>query len=156
MGLIDMKFVLMWKQKGGKSVFEEEYEKSRTELLRGISTDGSKLSPKRLVDFWSRSIIKWFNETEPNPKAIPRQYVSSRLIDEAPAGAAHDWEKTNLVTIMSGTGFYDTYKCRVCGVTATRYGTGERFTLDKKYAKTAVYVRCDTAAAHLAKKAASK
>ncbi len=152
-----MKFVLMWKPKGGEPdlFFEEEYDKSRTELLRGISIDGSKLSLKRLVDFWSRSIVKWFNEGETNPKAIPRQYVGSRLIDDVATGPQHDWEKTNLVTIMAG-GPHDTAKCRVCGITAKRYGIGERYTLDPKYAKAAVYTRCDTAAAHLAKKAAKK
>jgi len=150
-----VKFILMWKPKNGTELREEEYEKSRTELLRGIPIDGSKVSPKRLVDFWSRSIVKWFNETEANPKAIPRRYVGSRIIDEAVTGAAHDWEKTNLVTISDKSGIYDTQKCRVCGVTGKRYGFGD-ICLDQKYKRNKAFHRCDTAAAHLAKKAASK
>lgn len=78
----------------------------------------------------------------------PRTLV--QVIEEAADPVKHDWEKTNLVTIVKSGTSYDTVKCRRCGVTGKRYGIGRGETIDPKW-KHERWQRCDTAVAHLVK-----
>ena len=47
----------------------------------------------------------------------------------------HNWEKSNLVTILQlGGGSYDTVRCAKCGATGKRYGLSDaRIIIDKKF-----------------------
>lgn len=48
----------------------------------------------------------------------------------------HNFEKQNLVTIMSPRGPYDLYKCSLCGLRAKGYSLTE-LKIEKRYSKTA-------------------
>lgn len=74
------------------------------------------------------------------PEERAREYGGMiRILDRA---REHDWEKTNLVTILKRGRMYDAYRCRNCPVTSKRYGIGGHFVRDGKY-KGEKYERCD-------------
>lgn len=149
-----MKFVLLYKHVDeDEEPWLEDYEKSRRDLTAQIPVDCSKFSNKRVVDLWCRGIIKYFNDTEVNPKPRYREYVGSRLVDESQGGPDHRWGKTNLMTQADTAGYFDAYKCDGCGITGKRRGLGSHIIPDSKYRYAKIYQRCDTTKAHLAKKA---
>jgi len=81
----------------------------------------------------AEAMIASFNRTL-RPSEKPRKLLL--LVEAEPAPAklpAHQWEKTNLFTKRHGSRYYDTYRCRKCGVTGKRYGLGGSVTLDSKY-----------------------
>ena len=79
-----------------------------------------------------QAIIDNFNDTL-KPGETARQLLSVRQLDAAPAPLAHDWEKSNLKTIIKGGKNYDTARCKACGATGKRFGLGERVTIDPRY-----------------------
>lgn len=83
-----------------------------------------------------QTIVDGFN-------ASLRKHEKPRRILNVMAGTApipHQWEKSNLVTIMKG-GAHDTYKCETCGITAKRYGLSSVIERDKKF-EAAKYEGC--------------
>jgi len=70
------------------------------------------------------AVVNRYNATL-RPYEIPRVLLCSEVIGES---TKHEWEKTNLVTIMnkSGVGSYDTMRCIKCGITGKRHGLGQR------------------------------
>lgn len=131
-----MKFTLTCRHRGDEATWDEAYE------MDVVNT-------REEAELWGNATIRSFNETRCTGER-PRELVSVK-VEAATSGAKkdHDWNKTNLVTVMPKRGqSYDTYRCQACGVTARRYGVGESPVLDPKY-KTRVYWRCDTTQAHL-------
>lgn len=87
---------------------------------------------------WGRALVKKFNDTL-QPGERPRDVLGVRVVEltadeAAKVPIAHDWEKTNAVTIYKRGQLYDTAKCRRCGVTAKRFGVG-RHVVDPKWKK---------------------
>lgn len=75
-------------------------------------------------------IIEHFNATlHPGEKA--RKVLKVIPLKDS-AGQQHEWEKSNLVTIMKG-GAHDTYRCKNCGITSKRYGLASVLIRDTKY-----------------------
>ena len=101
---------------------------------------------------WIHSVIHRFNATL-GPGELARKLVATRVLDSGKTFFKHTWEKSNLVTKSKGGDVYDTYRCKVCGITGKRYGLSSVVTIDTKY-KAKVYRRCDTAKAHLEKRRA--
>ena len=127
-----MKFKMIVSYKGSKDTWEE-VEDQQVEDAHA----------------WSVECIQQFNNTlQPGEKA--RELHSVEILD-VDSKKDHDWEKTNLVTIIEGKRIYDTHKCRSCGITAKRFGLGD-IVLDWNF-KAKVYQRCDTSKKHLEKKA---
>lgn len=79
----------------------------------------------------AEAILKSFNETL-RPYEQPRTLHSVRHLPFN-GKAKHDWEKSNLVTIMKGIHNYDTMKCRNCPATGKRHGLAAFVTLDAKF-----------------------
>lgn len=97
-------------------------------------------------DTWAEKTIERFNETL-RPGERPRFVVQTEVLD-TDSIRDHDWEKTNLVTIMKHGSSYDAMRCRRCGITGKRYGLGDvGTTRDHKFRAT-VYLRCDTSLVH--------
>ena len=81
----------------------------------------SEVSDLEQAQSFSKFLIKEYNSSlrlhERRRTVIGVEIGGDRKLD-------HDWEKTNLVTIMSGYSSYDTARCRVCGCEARRFGLG--------------------------------
>ena len=81
----------------------------------------------------ARRIIANFNGSL-REKERPRTLLSVTVVgDNAPT--AHDWQKVNIITVITGSGgSHDVMRCRRCGVTGKRYGLGTNgVKLDRKY-----------------------
>jgi len=90
---------------------------------------------------WAIETLRKFNATlKPYEKA--RRLLEVEILERY-SKTKHNWEKTNLVTIMKAAGGYDTYKCRQCGITGKRHGL-QRITIDSRW-KAEVYQNCNTA-----------
>src|SRR5262249_45764282 len=70
------------------------------------------------VDAWARDVIDYFNntiDTIDHPSEKRRVLISVRVGDDGrmhdDGRRAHDWHKTNLVTISDRIGTYDAMKC---------------------------------------------
>ena len=66
----------------------------------------------------AKGIIDHFNNTLRSHEK-PRKLISFEIES---MGGKHCWEKTNLVTKVSGISSYDTYQCTLCGATGKRFG----------------------------------
>lgn len=67
-----------------------------------------------------RKIIENYNATL-YPGDLPRTVLEVQMGGDGKR--AHDWGKTNLVTVMGrGGSNWDTLRCRACGCEARRYG----------------------------------
>lgn len=97
---------------------------------------------RKAVDYWNASI-------RPHEKA--RVFIRAELIDDDVPAVEHQWEKQNAMTRERNGRMFDILKCRVCGITAKRYGVNHVMA-DSQY-RAKVYRICSTAKAHLAKKA---
>lgn len=60
----------------------------------------------------------------------------------------HKWEKTNGATLRGNKGYYDKYKCKICGITGKRYGIGGSIQRDSIY-KAKCYENCTSTLKHL-------
>lgn len=89
---------------------------------------------------WASRLIENFNNTL-RPHEHARRVVAVSFEDNN-AVKAHEWHKTNLVTLFNGRSLYDALVCLVCGVTAKRHGL-DRIVLDPKYRKNSKYASCD-------------
>lgn len=94
-------------------------------------------------------IIERFNSTLKQGER-PRKFIGLVSTDFSEP-KKHTWEKQNLFTIVKGGLVYDIMKCRSCGITGKRYGLSEATKIDSKF-RAKVYLQCDTAKTHLAKK----
>ena len=93
--------------------------------------DRSNVKTLKQAETWGREIIARFNATHYSKHERDREFVR---VEMEGASDDHDWEKTNLFTVMArGGGHYDTYKCRVCGITGRRYGLEMSIQRDTKY-----------------------
>ena len=76
------------------------------------------------LDAWAQELVTRFNAGL-RPGEMPRHVVKTEVADlVGDVKIEHQWEKTNLVTIVKGQRMYDTARCAVCGITAKRYGVG--------------------------------
>jgi len=83
-------------------------------------------------------IVELFNNTL-RPHERPRTLLRVEMIDLA-SRKDHTWDKMNLVTVFTHGHYFDVLRCRVCGVTAKRYGL-HNIVLDAQYRKAKVYQR---------------
>ncbi|MCY9738144.1 hypothetical protein M5X17_31115 [Paenibacillus alvei] len=89
---------------------------------------------------WAKAIIDNFNATLREGEAL-RELVDVVVLNEDTV-IEHEWEKTNLFTIVRGTKNYDTMQCKCCGVTGKRFGLSDVVTRDSKY-KAKKYDKCN-------------
>ena len=75
--------------------------------------------PKR----WAKDLIKRFNATRRTTES--KRVLVRVKVKRNQVKLAHDWHKTNLVTLVKGTTMYDTYRCTRCSATGKRYGVRE-------------------------------
>lgn len=90
---------------------------------------------------WAEELIAWFNGTV-RPGESKRRLLAVEVVDSYSI-KDHTWSKTNLVTLQSPQGFYDSVKCSRCGVVARRYGMRRIVRQNPFRAKK--FERCDTA-----------
>ena len=98
-----------------------------------------------------RRMVQYYNDTL-KPGERKRTFLESQLTTNSGVHESHEWEKTNLYTVMERGRNFDTAECKKCGVTAKRYGLGEP-RLDSQF-RAQAFRYCDTARAMLAKRAA--
>ena len=104
---------------GGTETWEEPYDKDVPD-----------------VRAWANATIEQFNAHLRHGET-PREVVDVIIDGES---RTHNWEKTNLVTIVRGSRLYDTCRCTKCGITGKRFGLGSPIR-DLKY-KAAKYATC--------------
>lgn len=98
-----------------------------------------------------RELVAYFNDTL-RPHESSRTFLFATFGDGS-ALQSHDWQKSNLVTIMGKRGSsHDTAKCSRCGITGKRFGLGNDVVRDSKF-KAKGYASCDTAQVLLARRA---
>lgn len=97
---------------------------------------------------YMNAMIENFNssirENERKRKLVGLKVIHDTLPQE------HQWEKTNIATIHGRGSMYDTYKCKICGITGRRYGIGNVIKRDRKYIAKC-YDSCESAIKHLKK-----
>ena len=90
---------------------------------------------------WAKRLIENFNNTL-RPHECARKVVDVTFEDNN-ATTSHEWQKTNLVTLIDNRGaMYDQLICLNCGITAERWGL-DTIQLSKKYRKNPKYRSCD-------------
>jgi hypothetical protein len=82
---------------------------------------------------WGENLIQRFNNSL-RPGETPRKYVGVEEAPDSDALIPHEWQKTNLVTIIKGLQVYDTAICLRCNITAKRFGL-DGYTIDPKFKK---------------------
>ncbi len=143
-----MKFRLIVTDERGKEWSEDE---NRSEIANMAEAEK-----------WATKIIQSFNDTL-RPGELPRTIVRVEpLGDDDDDGKAwpeikrHDWEKTNLVTVMNDYfGSHDTMKCRQCGITGKRFGIGPSVKIDSDF-KAAGFLDCERAKVLMERRAERK
>ncbi len=93
------------------------------------------------AETWAKSTVAMFNRTL-RPNELARTLVRVEALSAE--SAAHDWQKTNLVTVQHGRSLYDTYRCTECGITGKRYGLGGEILRDSQF-KSRGYADCTRA-----------
>jgi hypothetical protein len=96
-----------------KRVFEETYVENITDPVK-----------------WGQNLVDQYNRDIPVRGGEPRKFLGAEIISDI---KEHEWEKTNLFTIMRGKRVYDTYKCKRCGITAKVFGLNTTKVRDAKY-----------------------
>ncbi len=96
---------------------------------------------------WAKGTMDYFNSTL-HPGEKEREVVSVSILEKYSL-KDHKWEKQNLVTISDQGDLHDAMKCKVCGITAKRYGLST-IVYDKRFNKK-VFCRCDTSMAYFGK-----
>lgn len=103
---------------------------------------------------WGSEMVDRFNQTLRSIER-PRSILISDL-EELPESVktaqAHNWLKTNLITIEERGRYFDTARCTGCGITGKRFGLGD-ITPDPLY-KGKTFENCNTAKAYIDKRRA--
>jgi hypothetical protein len=137
-----MKFRIKVRDERGKEWWED-YDKSDVHDLQSAESKG-------------RELVQYFNDTL-RPYEVPRSFLFAELTSNGDAGVlnsaheSHEWDKTNLVTVLERGRMYDTAVCTKCGITAKRFGVGDHYR-DPQY-KAKAFQHCDTARELLARRA---
>lgn len=79
---------------------------------------------------WGEKAVAYFNDTL-RPHEKERIFIKAEITGES--NLEHDWEKTNIMTIIEKHRMFDTYKCSICGITGKRFGLSPSITRDSKY-----------------------
>lgn len=82
---------------------------------------------------WATDIINQFNNSLRSHEH-PRELVGVIVLN--PNGTPkreHEWEKTNLFTVIRGNRNYDIAACKHCGITGKRFGMSSTVSRDSKY-----------------------
>lgn len=107
---------------GSGDTWQETYDE-------GASFGGFPLGHKDPAQ-WGADIVAHFNATL-RPHEQAREFLGAEIA-EISQGFEHVWEKTNAITIVKQRAVFDTFRCRVCGVTGRRYGVGTPV-IDRKF-----------------------
>jgi hypothetical protein len=99
---------------GSGTPWTEECDERRVESINDALDYGRKL-----IDDYNAGL---------RCKEKARKFISAQMTGEQ--SEKHEWEKSNLVTIVKGGSNYDTGKCKVCGITSKRYGLGGGHSID--------------------------
>lgn len=112
--------------------------------LPGIQSEEYEFNDCNVPDpeKWAKETLNKFNATL-HAGELARIFVGIQIL-ERNTRPDHNWEKTNLVTIISKGKSYDAAKCKVCGITSKRFGIGGGYVRDPKFADS-LYSRCDAA-----------
>lgn len=82
---------------------------------------------------WANEIIDRFNRTR-KPGEKTRELIGVTILNpDGTPKREHNWEKSNLATIVRANQNYDTVKCTNCGVTGKRFGLSSAIKIDSKY-----------------------
>lgn len=93
---------------------------------------------------YGQRLIQSFNDTL-FPGETARVFVRAEevaYVKPEDAHIGHAWEKSNLVTVSDRRGYYDTVRCKNCGITGKRYGLAWIIQRDPQF-KAAKYDYCD-------------
>lgn len=116
-------------------------DKIKTSLLiTNVLPDGSHSLDSWCEEYYlvdpkkdAKAIIDYFNKTL-RPGERPRVLLEVNILDgEDNSKMPHDWEKTNLVTVVHGGSSFDTYRCTRCKITGKRRGFDSGIVRDGKY-----------------------
>lgn len=82
---------------------------------------------------WAAETIDRFNRSRKPGEKI-RKLIGVTVLDpDGQPRPEHNWEKSNLATIVRGKQNYDTVKCTNCGITGKRFGLSSGIKIDSKY-----------------------
>jgi hypothetical protein len=113
-----VRFNIRVRKKGSSRTWSEGY-------------DYPTITSQEEAETWARNTIADFN-ADLRPNEAARELIDVTLLGPSKAPLQHDWDKTNLVTIIKeGSRPYDTYACTRCGAQGKRFGLDSRITPDK-------------------------
>lgn len=99
--------------------------------------DRPELTNEEAVRLWVQDTLQKFSNTLRNGE-VARELIEIQFIGPSKEKPVykHDWEKSNLITIMPEHGrSYDTARCRLCGATGKRYGLDHEIVPDKGFSE---------------------
>lgn len=133
-----MQFRMQVKPSDQETAWWEDYDKPEA-----VDQASAEIQAQKIVDYFNSTL---------RPYESPRTLLAVILgaNDTSKSFKAHEWEKTNLVTVHERGRYFDRLVCPKCGITAKRFGITS-IVIDPQY-KARVYRDCDTAREWLTKR----